>query len=111
MERAAIHGGDDSGAALGAHRRPAGGKRDDFFAAQALGRAMRIASVTSLCLATCAAIGSGAALAQHRDPTQPPPSYGTQAAAPANPLEGFRPEHLVMVDGRRYVMWHGRRLA
>ena len=46
-----------------------------------------------------------------RDPTQPPPGYGAPAA-PAREreaVESFRPEHLVTVDGQRYVMWRGNR--
>ena len=45
-----------------------------------------------------------------RDPTQPPPGYGTPAAPAREPVvESFRPEHLVTVDGQRYVMWRGHR--
>ena len=46
-----------------------------------------------------------------RDPTQPPPGYGAPATpSPARePVESFRPEHLVAVDGQRYVMWRGHR--
>ena len=46
-----------------------------------------------------------------RDPTLPPPGYGAPAAAaaPREPVDSFRPEHLVIVDGKRYVMWRGHR--
>ena len=45
-----------------------------------------------------------------RDPTQPPPGYGVPAAAATrDPIEAFRPGHLMIVDGQRYLMWQGRR--
>ena len=45
-----------------------------------------------------------------RDPTQPPPGYGAPASASVRaPVESFRPEHLVTVEGQRYVMWRGHR--
>lgn len=44
-----------------------------------------------------------------RDPTQPPPGYGAPATAAREPVESFKPEHLVSVDGQRYVMWRGHR--
>lgn len=44
-----------------------------------------------------------------RDPTQPPAAYGAQPGAARDPLEQFRPEHVVTVDGQRFLMWHGRR--
>lgn len=46
-----------------------------------------------------------------RDPTQPPPGYGAPVASAAarEPAEAFKPEHLVTVDGQRYVMWRGHR--
>ena len=61
-----------------------------------------------------AAIALAAAAAQAevlRDPTRPPPGYGAPAtAAPARePVDAFKPEHLVTVDGKRYVMWRGHR--
>lgn len=56
--------------------------------------------------------GTASAQAPRRDPTQPPAGYGAPAAAgPREPVAGFKPEHLVMLDGKRYVMWRGRRYA
>ena len=49
--------------------------------------------------------------AARRDPTQPPAGYGVQAQAATvrDPADGFRPTHLVVVDGKRYLVWRGRR--
>jgi hypothetical protein len=44
-----------------------------------------------------------------RDPTRPPPEWGPQPAPARSTADAFRPEHLVVIDGRRYVMWRGRR--
>lgn len=44
-----------------------------------------------------------------RDPTRPPPEWGVQAGTPRPAAESFRPEHLVIIDGQRYVMWRGKR--
>lgn len=46
-----------------------------------------------------------------RDPTVPPAAYGAQAQSPmARPaFESFRPEHIVIVDGKRYLVWRGHR--
>ena len=46
-----------------------------------------------------------------RDPTQPPTAYsapvGTARVAP----DTFKVEHLVVVDGVRYLVWNSRRYA
>lgn len=59
------------------------------------------------------AMGAGGANGEgtpHRDPTQPPQGYGAPAAVvQKDPTEAFKPEHLVMVDGQRYLMWQGKR--
>lgn len=60
-------------------------------------------------LAMIAAAAADAGAAAPRDPTQPPPGYGAPRAAAAAPAEGFRPTHLVSVDGRRYIVWRGKR--
>jgi hypothetical protein len=53
-----------------------------------------------------------AASETRRDPTQPPPGYGPQKAATArDPLEAVRPEHIVVANGQRYLMWQGRRFG
>jgi hypothetical protein len=54
----------------------------------------------------------GAALAQPeglRDPTVPPLVYSAKPGTVRNPIDSFRPEHLVAVDGQRYLVWKGRR--
>lgn len=61
-----------------------------------------------LAIASAAAcVGAGAATL--RDPTQPPPGYGTPRAAAPAPTETFRPTHLVSVEGQRYLVWRGKR--
>ena len=74
---------------------------------------MRPTVAAPLLLASIALFdGTASAQAPRRDPTQPPPSYAAQPAAhPKEPLPAFKPEHLVMYDGKRYVMWRGRRHA
>lgn len=63
-----------------------------------------------LALAFTAWVGCAAAQAAAlRDPTVPPPAWGAQPGSPREPLAEFKPGHLVVVDGRRYVMWQGRR--
>jgi len=54
---------------------------------------------------------AGAQPAARRDPTLPPPAYGAQPHAERDPVDGLRADHLVTVDGRRYLMWQGRRYA
>jgi len=46
-----------------------------------------------------------------RDPTEPPAAIRAKPAAATVSADAFRPEHLVMVDGRRYVVWKGRRYS
>lgn len=65
-------------------------------------------------MAAAWALSSAAAWAEpgaRRDPTQPPPSYGAQPHGERDPIEGLRADHLVTIDGRRYLMWQGRRYA
>lgn len=52
---------------------------------------------------------AAAVAAALRDPTQPPPGYGAPRAAAPAPAEDFRPTHLVTVEGRRYIVWRGKR--
>lgn len=57
---------------------------------------------------------SGAVAAQPpalRDPTEPPAAYSAKPASAKSPGEAFKPEHLVMLDGQRFVVWKGRRYA
>lgn len=60
-------------------------------------------------LALVVSVAACAAAAALRDPTQPPPGYGAPPASAPAPAEGFRPTHLVTVDGRRYIVWRGKR--
>jgi len=55
------------------------------------------------------AAAEASAQATFRDPTVPPPGFGAQPSAARAPVDAFRPEHLVIVDGQRYVMWRGGR--
>jgi hypothetical protein len=52
-----------------------------------------------------------AAQAVRRDPTQPPAQYVARPAPVASPAESFHPESVIAVDGRKYILWHGRRYA
>ena len=65
------------------------------------------AACLAICLAAAAALDVSAAT--RRDPTQPPAGYGAPQAAAREPSDGFRPTHLVIVDGKRYVVWRGKR--
>ena len=67
------------------------------------------ASIAFLAFAACG-LASGEP-ASRRDPTVPPPAYGAQPHAGRDPVDGLRAEHLVTVDGHRYLMWQGRRYA
>ncbi|HEX3096712.1 MAG TPA: hypothetical protein VHQ02_03280 [Usitatibacter sp.] len=69
------------------------------------------ASIALLLAASAACADARAQSAGRRDPTVPPPAYGAQPEARRDPIEGLRAEHLVTVDGRRYLMWRGRRYA
>jgi hypothetical protein len=44
-----------------------------------------------------------------RDPTEPPAAFRAKPASAKGSGDVFRPEHLVMVDGKRFVVWKGRR--
>ena len=46
-----------------------------------------------------------------RDPTQPPAAYATPVGSARVPGDAFKPEHLVTVNGVRYVVWNSRRYA
>lgn len=41
-----------------------------------------------------------------RDPTQPPSLLGKGTNAP---VDAFRPQHLMIVSGERFLVWQGRR--
>ena len=58
---------------------------------------------------TFAILDSAAQATVLRDPTIPPPGYGAPTASARDPVDSFRPEHLVTVDGQRFVMWRGHR--
>jgi len=73
--------------------------------------AARRAWVAIVAAAGLAAWIAGAQPAARRDPTLPPPAYGAQPHAERDPVDGLRADHLVTVDGRRYLMWQGRRYA
>lgn len=66
--------------------------------------------LASLLLALACVAGSSALaeVSARRDPTQPPAS-GAQPASVPDPADGFRPEQVVTVDGRRYLVVQGRR--
>jgi len=72
-------------------------------------RAAFRASIAFLAFAACG-LASGEP-APRRDPTVPPPAYGAQPHAGRDPVDGLRAEHLVTVDGHRYLIWQGRRYA
>lgn len=65
--------------------------------------------IGALGLAALCALGD-ASLAARRDPTQPPAGYGVaQTPAARETVDGFRPTHLVVVEGQRYLVWRGKR--
>jgi len=76
---------------------------------------------TTWTVAGLAAFGAAAAAGAEspmpaRDPMQPPPSVqaAARAAAPAaTPIDpvDVTPRHVMLIDGRRYVIDHGRRLG
>lgn len=68
------------------------------------------ASLIAIALAF-AVLESAAQATVLRDPTVPPAGYGAPAASVRGPIEAFKPEHLVTVDGKRYVMWRGHRYS
>lgn len=46
-----------------------------------------------------------------RDPTQPPAAFAAPPSALRTPADEFRFEHLVTVNGVRYLVWNSRRYA
>jgi hypothetical protein len=46
-----------------------------------------------------------------RDPTMPPAAFGAAQTGAPNPIDSFRPEHIVVVDGKRYLVSNGRRYS
>jgi hypothetical protein len=46
-----------------------------------------------------------------RDPTQPPAAIASPAAVVRQPLDDLRAEHIVIVNGVRYLVWNSRRYA
>ncbi len=46
-----------------------------------------------------------------RDPTLPPTVVASPTGSANARIGGFRPEHLVIVGGMRYLMWNGARYA
>lgn len=44
-----------------------------------------------------------------RDPTEPPAAFRAKPQGAKGPVDVFRPEHLVMVEGKHFVVWKGRR--
>ena len=61
-------------------------------------------------LLLCAGIAESANPAS-RDPTQPPVAYAAPAAALREPIDMLRAEHLVSVNGVRFLIWNSRRYA
>ncbi len=46
-----------------------------------------------------------------RDPTQPPVEYAAPVRSDRNPLDLFKIEHLVTINGTRYLVYNSRRYA
>ncbi len=46
-----------------------------------------------------------------RDPTQPPVEYAAPAKGERNPLDLFKVEHLVTINGTRFLVYNSRRYA
>jgi len=73
-------------------------------------RPRRAALIDILAVLAVATAGSAAAqTAPLRDPTRPPPEWGATPGVARDPAAGFRPDHLVIIDGQRHLMWQGRR--
>lgn len=70
-----------------------------------IGTRMQLAASALAMLAAAAAAEPGTL----RDPTRPPPGWGAQPGPQREPLDAFRAQHLVIVDGQPYLMWQGRR--
>ncbi len=62
-------------------------------------------------IAGCASVATAASPGERRDPTVPPAAYAPRPASAPEPIDAFRPRHVVTVDGKRYLMWRGRRHA
>lgn len=73
-------------------------------AAQEL-RILRVIAAGICCAVLATAAISATSL---RDPTQPPAALAAPGSV-RNPLDSFRPQHLVIVGGERYLVWNGRR--
>lgn len=73
-------------------------------AAQGL-RILRVIAAGVCCAIVATAAISAASL---RDPTQPPAALAAPGSV-RNPLDSFRPQHLVIVGGERYLVLNGRR--
>jgi hypothetical protein len=67
-------------------------------------RASLVSAVASLSLATVVSA------APPRDPTQPPAAL-TAPMSVRQPFEELRVEHIVVVNGVRYLVWNSRRYA
>lgn len=61
-----------------------------------------------VCCAVAAKPAISATFTSLRDPTQPPAAVAAPGSV-RNPLDAFRPQHLVIVGGERYLVWNGRR--
>lgn len=61
-----------------------------------------------VCCAVAATAAISATFTSLRDPTQPPAAVAAPGSV-RNPLDAFRPQHLVIVGGERYLVWNGRR--
>lgn len=73
-------------------------------------RGSRLCLRALLAIGTC--LGGTAADAQTgRDPTQPPAAYAVPMPTTRQPADEFRFEHLVTVNGVRYLVWNSRRYA
>lgn len=69
-------------------------------------------SYLSITLAALGCASGWEAIAQSpRDPTQPPTAYATPVGSVRPPIDTFNPQHLVTVNGVRYLVWNSRRYA
>jgi hypothetical protein len=69
-------------------------------------RALLVSAVASLSLLQGLAVSA----APPRDPTQPPAALNAPMSV-RQPLEELRFEHIVVVNGVRYLVWNSRRYA
>lgn len=76
------------------------------------GRALRAPCRIAFLAACLPALSPCAALASQpdalRDPTEPPAAFRARPAAPGARSEALRPEHLVTVGDKRFLVWKGR---